>query len=79
METTKIVKIILERNGEERIAYPVSEIELQEVKEAFEEKRIKVNGCTCGQEVCHNGYVWRCAYGPSGRCQWFKSDWRCNN
>lgn len=78
MATTTVTKIILEINGEERVAVPVSEAELQEAAQGLRDKGIDVFNCDCGQELCWNGYVWRCAYGPSGNCQWFKSDWMCN-
>jgi hypothetical protein len=78
MQTTKITKIILERNGEERVAVPATPAELKAAEAEFKKLGLDINRCSCGAEVCWQGYVWRCAYGPSGECQWFKSDWRCN-
>ncbi len=77
MATTTITKIILERNGEEREAYPVSDAELLQFKEKFQAMNRDISDCNCGDEVCIDGYVWRCSYGPTGNCQWFKSDWQC--
>jgi hypothetical protein len=77
MSTTKITKIILERDGEEKEAVLVSDAELQSFAEEFKAKGIDIFSCNCGDEICWYGRVWRCAYGSDGRCQWFRSDWQC--
>lgn len=76
--STRITKIILERNGEERPAVPVSPEELERAAAAFKSQGRDIRECSCGDEICWEGYVWRCAYGPSGSCEWFQSDWQCN-
>lgn len=78
MKTTKITKIILERDGIEKVAIPATKEELSAAEVGFKELGFNINECSCGDEVCWGGYVWRCAYGPSGNCEWFKSDWQCN-
>lgn len=79
MATTTLTKIVLERDGEEKIAYAVTKEELEAARADFVAMGLDVDRCDCGHEACINGYVWRCAYGPSGNCQWFKSDWRCQS
>ncbi|KYH06639.1 hypothetical protein A1704_23450 [Chryseobacterium cucumeris] len=33
----------------------------------------------CGQQICHEGWVWVLIDSPSGNgCQWFKTNARCN-
>lgn len=78
-QTTKIVGIILERDGETKIAYPATQEELAEVASDFERQGISMDACNCGDEVCSYGRVWRCAIGPNNRCQWFRSDWGCQS
>lgn len=79
MALTRIVEIVLERNGERRTARPASADELSSASESLAEKGSTMDSCECGEELCINGYVWRCAYGPEGHCQWFVSDWQCND
>lgn len=76
-QTTTIVGIVLERDGNTRIAQPVPPDELAALRDAFQAQGLNVDECNCGDEICWDGQVWRCAYGPSGACQWFRSDWGC--
>lgn len=75
---TKITKIILEVDGQEYTAYPLTDEEIQRMKESTKAMNIDFDDCNCGDEWCIDGYIYRCAYGPSGRCQVFRSDVRCN-
>jgi hypothetical protein len=72
-------KIMLEREGEKREAYLVSETELQKLKEQFEAVGADINACNCGDEKCVGGYIYSCAEDSSGNCRWYKSDWQCNS
>lgn len=76
MSNSRIIKITLDIKGQEVDAYPVTE---EEFKSTLEGLGLDFPpDCRCGDERCIGGYLYRCAYGPSGNCMWFRSDWRCN-
>lgn len=75
-----IKKVILEIEGKEYEAIPVSkqDLELENSKLKKEGKHLDLN-CNCGDSYCDsNGYLWICDLGRSNSCGWWRSTWRCN-
>lgn len=75
---SKVVAVVLEIDGNQVTAYPVTPEKLQELKSTHANVADRLEDCNCGDEFCLNGYIYVCAEGPSGRCQLFGSDWQCN-
>jgi hypothetical protein len=71
-------EITLIKNGISYSARRASQTQLNEVKELFAQKGLDINECSCGTEVCHNGFIWICTSDLEDRCQWLISDWKCN-
>jgi hypothetical protein len=78
MAVTKIVGLVVEHDGKQSVARPVSPEALAAAAAQILDKGRSLDSCECGDEMCISGYVWRCAYGPSGDCEWFESDVGCN-
>lgn len=75
---SKTVALVLEIEGKQVRAYPITDTKLADLKSRHSDLAAKLDECTCGQEFCLDGYIYVCAEGPSGRCQLFASDWQCN-
>lgn len=65
----RITKFTYERNGQEFEAVRAT---ARQVSEANLE-----NECECGEEVCVEGWVWRCMAGGGGECVWYPTNEVC--
>lgn len=78
MKRTKIVAIVLEMDGKQVVAHPITPEKLSELKSVQKGLEARLQDCSCGEEFCIGGYIYRCAEGPDGSCQLYASDWQCN-
>jgi hypothetical protein len=60
------------------VARLATDAELEQAADVLERHGRTLASCECGEELCVNGYLWRCAETPEGGCRWFTSDWQCN-
>ena len=75
---SKVVGLLLEIEGQEVKAYPLSPEERQQLKARHPNMAEKLDTCSCGEDYCIGGYVYRCAEDENGDCQLYRSDWQCN-
>lgn len=73
-----VKQLTIEVQGRTAVATPVSDEMLVQERSALLAAG-RGDECKCGEEYCsRDGFLWVCAIGRDGKCQWFSSDWRCN-
>ena len=75
---SKVIGLLLEIEGKEVRAYPLSPEERQDLKTRHPHMADKLDSCHCGEDYCIDGFVHRCAEDENGECQLYRSDWLCN-
>lgn len=65
----KITGLLLEYKGTACLARRATRSEIKKARGA--------EGCTCGEELCIDGWVWRCMYAGAGVCDWFITNIVC--
>lgn len=71
-----ITRIILEKDGIEYSARPATNEELRTLEEKIKETGNSTS-CSCGQEMCLEGWVWRCMAAGGGECIWYITNIVC--
>jgi hypothetical protein len=65
----KVSRIMYTVAGKEYTATPAT---ADEIKQAGLSET-----CSCGQEQCRGGWVWRCMAGGGGQCVWYRTNEVC--
>lgn len=72
MDNVKITKILLEKDGVEYVAVPVSDELLKVNEQNLKAAGLDLN-CNCGAEWCDGRWLWRCMYSGAGQCSWYQT------